>query len=108
VPYFLNGDASLKDVCGAAAIQLIFVGLVPLGPARQAPSLGFVICYCSTPKVFGDWFPPVYVGAGRPNNGRYFSPEFPVLTNWPGWGPRVGTRLSSHDEVPSVSAGTSS
>jgi hypothetical protein len=68
-------------------ILLSIVDEVPLSPGHQASGLCFIIQYCSEVDVFGDWFPPVRVGAGRPDNGHYFCPELPGLTKSPDRGP---------------------
>jgi hypothetical protein len=89
VPYLLQRGCTAEGHlrrCGDTTHHFV---LGTLGSACQAPGLGFVIWYCSKSEVFGDWSSLVCVGAEWPDNGRYFSPMLPALTNWPSRGPRV-------------------
>jgi hypothetical protein len=77
-----------------------------LWPYMQASSLGFIIWYCLQPEVLKNWFLPVCLRVGWPDNSCDFSLRrmlgLIVLTEPPGLTSNAGTRPSSPNGVPGV------
>jgi hypothetical protein len=70
-------------------------GLGTLWLSERGTGLGFIICYCPEMKVLGDWFSPICVGVGQPDNSCYFSPGLLVRFHRADRGSQVDFRSQS-------------